>query len=109
MPLSDVAIRKAKPAAKPYKLADGAGLYLLLTPTGSKLWRWKYRVAGKEKLLALGVYPDVSLIAARDACADARRALAQGVDPGAVRKAAKRAEVEAVAAVSETFEAVARE
>jgi hypothetical protein len=57
MPLPDVAIRKAKPVAKPYKLADGAGLYLLLNPTGSKLWRWNYRVAGREKLLALGAYP----------------------------------------------------
>ena len=109
MSLSDVAIRKAKPAAKPYKLADGAGLYLLLNPTGSKLWRLKYRVAGKEKLLALGAYPDVSLIAAREACTNARRALTQGVDPGAVRKAAKQAGVEAVTAAADTFEAVARD
>jgi len=109
MSLSDVAIRKAKPAAKPYKLADGAGLYLLLNPTGSKLWRWKYRVAGKEKLLALGAYPDLSLTAARDACAAARRTLAQGMDPSALRKAAKQAEAEAVISAGDTFEAIARE
>jgi integrase len=109
MSLSDVAIRKAKPAAKPYKLADGAGLYLLLNPTGSKLWRWKYRVAGREKLLALGAYPDLSLTAARDACAAARRTLAQGADPGALRKAAKHAQAEAVITAGDTFEAIARE
>lgn len=54
MPLSDVAVRKAKPHAKPRKLADGGGLYLLVNPSGSKLWRWKYRIGGREKLLALG-------------------------------------------------------
>jgi integrase len=109
MPLSDVAIRKAKPAAKPVKLADGSGLYLLLNPTGSKLWRWKYRVAGKEKLLALGAYPDVSLVDARNACTDARRLLAKGIDPSAVRKEAKQARAEAAAVAADTFEAVARE
>jgi integrase len=109
MPLSDVAIRKAKPAAKPVKLADGAGLYLLLNPTGSKLWRWKYRIAGKEKLLALGAYPDVSLVDARNACTDARRLLAKGIDPSAVRKEAKQARAEAAAVAADTFEAVARE
>lgn len=109
MPLSDVAIRKAKPAAKPVKLADGAGLYLLLNPTGSKLWRWKYRVAGKEKLLALGAYPEVSLVDARNACTDARRLLAKGIDPSAARKEAKQARVEAAAIAADTFEAVARE
>lgn len=109
MPLSDVAIRKAKPAAKPVKLADGAGLYLLLNPTGSKLWRWKYRIAGKEKLLALGAYPEVSLVDARNACTDARRLLAKGIDPSAARKEAKQARAEAAVAAADTFEAVARE
>lgn len=109
MSLSDVAIRKAKPAAKPYKMAAGLGLFLLVNPTGSKLWRWKYRVAGKEKLLALGAYPDVSLIAAREATTDARKLLANGTDPGEVRKAVKAERIEAAALASDTFEAVARE
>jgi len=109
MRLSDVAIRKAKPTTRPVKLADGAGLYLLLNPTGSKLWRWKYRMAGKEKLLALGAYPDVSLAEARNACAEARRLLAQGIDPSAARKQAKQAKAEAAAIAADTFEAVARE
>ena len=109
MPLSDVAIRKAKPAAKPYKMADGRGLFLLLNPAGSKLWRWKYRIDGREKLLALGAYPDVSLTAARDACTDARKLLANGTDPGEVRKAIKAERIEAAALAADTFEAVARE
>ncbi len=109
MPLSDVAIRKAKPAAKPYKMADGRGLFLLVKPTGSKLWRWKYRVVGREKLLALGAYPEVSLTAARDATTDGRKLLANGTDPGEVRKAVKAERIEAAAVASDTFEAVARE
>jgi integrase len=109
MPLSDVAIRKAKPAAKPYKLADSGGMYLLVNPTGSKLWRWKYRAAGKEKLLALGAYPDISLTAARAACADARIKLKQGIDVGAERREAKQTQAVAAAVAADTFEAVARE
>lgn len=66
MPLTDTAIKKAKPGAKPSKLRDGKGLYLLVSPAGSKLWRWKYRVLGKEKVLALGTYPAVSLAQARE-------------------------------------------
>lgn len=84
MPLTDVAIRRAKPQ----KLADGGGLYLLITTAGAKSWRWKYRVAGKEKLLTLGLYPEVTLAMARDAREDARRLLRSGVDPGQQRKAA---------------------
>ena len=61
MPLTDTAIKKAKPSASPVKLSDGKGLYLLVTEKGAKLWRWKYRVDGKEKVMALGAYPDVSL------------------------------------------------
>lgn len=109
MRLSDAAIRKAKPGSKPQKLADGAGLYLLLNPTGSKLWRMKYRVQGREKLLALGAYPEVSLAAAREACASARKKLALGIDPGAERKEAKQAQAEAEALAADTFETVARE
>jgi hypothetical protein len=65
MPLSDLKIKKAKPREKPYKLADGGGLYLLVKPNGSKLWRQKYRYHGKERILAHGQYPDVSLSQAR--------------------------------------------
>jgi hypothetical protein len=67
MPLTDVIVRNAKPAAKPQKLFDGGGLFLLVHPNGSKYWRWKYRFLGKEKLLAAGVYPDVPLRQARAA------------------------------------------
>ncbi|MBC8442249.1 MAG: DUF4102 domain-containing protein [Deltaproteobacteria bacterium] len=63
--LADVTVRQAKPGEKPYKLSDGAGLYLLVNPNGSRYWRWKYRISGKEKVLALGVYPDVTISKAR--------------------------------------------
>ncbi len=91
MPLTDTAIRKIKPAKKPIKLFDGGGLYLEVAPAGGKWWRLKYRVAGKEKRLSLGVYPDVGLKFARDRRDDARRLLAEGVDPGEHRKATKAA------------------
>lgn len=64
--LTDTAIRNAKPRNKPYKLTDGNGLYLLINPNGSRWWRFKYRMDGKEKLLSVGVYPDVNLKKARD-------------------------------------------
>ena len=73
MPLSDTAIRKAKPTDKPYKLADEKGLFLLVTPAGGKWWRLKYRFGGKEKLLALGKYPEVGLKDARERRDDARK------------------------------------
>ena len=107
VPLSDLQIRKAKPKDRPYKLADGAGLYLLVNATGSRLWRWKYRIAGREKLLALGSYPDVTLADAREACAAARRQRAAGIDPGEERQRAKRAHQQAAAVVADTFGAVA--
>ena len=107
MPLTDIAIRKLKPAERPTKYADGAGLYLLVNPGGSKLWRWKYRVAGREKLLALGAYPTVSLAAARDSVIDAKRKLASGVDPGAERQAVKVAESRSRVADANTFRNVA--
>jgi integrase len=109
MKLTDVAVRKAAPRAKRYKLADGGGMYLEVTPGGAKYWRLKYRIAGREKRLALGVYPTVSLSTARQGCQDAHRLLAQGIDPGAARKAAKQQKVEAATAAKDTFEAVARE
>jgi hypothetical protein len=75
MPLTDTAIRKTKPGSKPIRLFDGGGLYLEVTPAGGKLWRWKYRFGGKEKRLALGTYPGVSLSEARQRHAEARKLL----------------------------------
>lgn len=106
MALTDIAIRKAKPADKPQRLFDGGGLYLEVSPAGGKLWRWKYRYGGKEKRMAFGTYPDVSLADARQRHADARKVLAAGIDPGAQRKAERVATVERTA---NTFGAVARE
>ena len=91
MALTDTAIRKAKPIDKPQKLSDGAGLYLLLNPNGSRWWRLKYRHGGKEKLLSLGTYPDTGLKDARERRDAARKLLAAGVDPGDARKAEKAA------------------
>ncbi|MFY0692380.1 MAG: integrase arm-type DNA-binding domain-containing protein [Paracoccaceae bacterium] len=92
MPLSDTQIRNAKPQSKAYKLSDFDGLFLLINPNGSKLWRMKYRVQGKEKLLSIGKYPDVSLADARRIKEEARSALAEGRDPGAEKQERKRAE-----------------
>ena len=75
MALTDVKIRTAKPAAKAYRLADAGGLYLLVTPSGGKLWRWNYRYDGKQKTMPLGKYPDVSLADAREALKTARSEL----------------------------------
>ncbi len=106
MSLSDAKVRNAKPQEKPYKIADGEGMFLLVTPSGSKYWRFKYLFAGKEKLLAFGVYPDVSLSDARERRAQARKALAAGNDPGEAKKEAKRL---AVLRSENTFEAIALE
>lgn len=106
MSLTDTAIRNAKIAEKPLRLFDGGGLYLELSPTGGKWWRLKYRYAGKEKRLSLGVYPEVSLRAARTRRDDARKLLAEGVDPSENRKARKSASVERAA---NSLEVVARE
>ncbi len=88
--LTDTEIRRSKAGEKPYRLSDGRGLFLFVTPAGGKSWRWKYRFEGTEKLMVLGSYPDVPLALARDRHAEARRLLATGVDPMAQRKAAKR-------------------
>ena len=88
MPLKELEVRYATKRAKDYKLADSEGLYLLVRPNGSKLWRFNYRFAGKEKLLAFGAYPKTSLADARLCRAAARVALGQGIDPGAKDKAA---------------------
>jgi len=106
MPLTDIAIRNAKPGSKPIKLFDERGLYLELSPTGGKWWRLKYRFDGKEKRLSLGVYPDVSLKDARDRRDAARKLLADGVDPSENRKAEKSARADQAA---NSFEVVARE
>lgn len=106
MALTNVSIQSAKPKDKPYKLFDGGGMYLEVAPSGSKWWRLKYRIEGKEKRISLGTYPEISLKDARERRDLARKQLANGVDPSASRKAAK------VARVSEstnTLEAVARE
>lgn len=106
MPLTDTAIRKAKPADKPRKLFDGGGLYLEVAPSGGKWWRLKYRHAGKEKRISLGTYPDVPLKDARDRRDAARRLLADGQDPSTIRRDERTAKN---AAAAETFEIVARE
>jgi integrase len=89
MPLTDTAVKAAKPGTAPMKLSDGKGMYLLVTEKGSKLWRWKYRVDGKEKVMPLGIYPDVALAQAREGMSEARKLLASGVDPMVKRKADK--------------------
>uniref|UniRef100_UPI00356AB824 Arm DNA-binding domain-containing protein n=1 Tax=Hydrogenophaga sp. TaxID=1904254 RepID=UPI00356AB824 len=105
MPLTDTAIKKLKPAEKPVKVTDERGLYLLVNPTGSKLWRWKYRFEGKEKVMPFGQYPDISLAQARNAREDARKLLATGADPMALRKTQK---VARQLAVANSFAEVAR-
>lgn len=106
MPLTDTAIRNAKPGAKPIKLFDSGGLFLLIAPAGGKWWRLKYRFGGKEKLLSLGTYPEVGLKEAREKRAEARKLLASAIDPGENRKALKAAQGERAA---NSFEVVARE
>ena len=104
MPLTDTAIRVAKPQARPRRLFDGGGLYLEVSPAGGKWWRWKYRFGGKERRLSLGVYPDVSLKCARERRDAVRQQLSAGIDPGQARKAQKLA-----GAGADIFEAIARE
>lgn len=111
--LTDAAIRAAKPKDKPYKLFDGGGLFLLVTPAkkeklpqgaGGKWWRFKYRIEGKEKLLSFGTYPEVSLADAREKREEARKLIARRIDPSAERKATKNLD-----SGEGSFEAVARE
>ena len=106
MPLNDTAIRNAKPGEKPVKMFDVDGLFIIITPTGGKWWRFRYKFDGKEKLLSLGVYPDVGLKDARAKRDDARKLLAKDVDPGEHRKATKAAKVERSA---NSFEVICRE
>ncbi|ENB7488838.1 tyrosine-type recombinase/integrase [Citrobacter koseri] len=106
MKLTARQISTAKPTEKPYKLSDGGGLYLLVNPNGSRYWRMKYRYAGKEKLLSIGVYPDVTLAEARDKRTEAKRMLAAGDDPSEVKQAAREAKS---LAVNNCFELLALE
>lgn len=90
MPLNDAACKNAQIKEKQYKLADSNGLFLLVKPNGRKYWRLKYRIHQKEKMLALGVYPEVTLKDARHKRDEARRQLAEGIDPAEIKKTAKR-------------------
>lgn len=106
MALTDIAIRNAKPGHRPFKLADGGGLHLLVTPAGGKLWRLKYRIAGGEKQLALGAYPAIGLSAARKRRDEARAMIAQGYDPAREKQRDKaRARLQA----ADTFKAISAE
>ncbi|CAN5919529.1 tyrosine-type recombinase/integrase [soil metagenome] len=105
MTLTNTEVQKAKAAEKPFKLSDGRGLYLLVQPTGSKLWRWKYRAAGKEKLMALGKYPDVGLAQARHKVDEARKLHAAGGDPMVVRRSDK---IAALVSAENSFHSVAK-
>lgn len=106
MALSSMAVAKAKPRDKPYKLSDGRGLYLLVTPQGGRYWRLNYRFDGKSRTMALGVFPDVSLADARTKCDGARSVLAAGSDPTAKRKDDA---VQAAFDATTSFKAVAEE
>lgn len=106
MALTDIAIRNAKPADKPVKLTDGAGMFLLVTPAGGKLWRLKYRIDGREKLLAIGAYPEIGLSEARKRREDARSLIALGKDPSREKQ---RAKLRSLDQAENTFTAIANE
>ncbi|MCK1744479.1 integrase arm-type DNA-binding domain-containing protein [Bradyrhizobium sp. 139] len=100
MALTLFALQNAKPKSKPYKLSDGEGLHLLIQPNGSKWWRFRYQFSGKEKMLSLGTFPEVSLAAAREKRRDARKLVADDIDPSLHRKEEK---IAATVAASNTF------
>lgn len=102
MPLTDVAVRSARPRHKAFKLFDERGLYLLIDCSGGRWWRFKYRIDGREKLLSLDTFPDTPLKRAREKRDEARRLVADGVDPSAVRQSGR-------ANLENTFEGIARE
>jgi len=106
VPLTDVGIRNAKPSGKATKLSDGGGLFLLVTPAGGKLWRMKYRIDGREKLLSIGTYPEISLSEARKRRDEARTQLAQGKDPSREKQ---RDKVRSREEAENTFRAIAEE
>ncbi len=103
MKLTDAQIKHAKSKAKQYKLSDGRGMYLLVKPTGSKLWRFDYRFKGSRKTISLGMYPEISLKSARERLGEARKLLSNDVDPGYYRK------IQKIVTDTNTFEVVARE
>jgi len=105
MALTDIAVKNAKPGPKTTRLRDERGLYLEISPKGGKWWRLRYTFGGKANMLSLGVYPDISLKEARDRRDEARKLIANGIDPSAARKAGK----VQTASEGETFEIVARE
>ena len=109
MKLTDTALRALKPTDKVQKLSDGGGLYLHVTPTGSKLWRMAYRFEGKQKLLSFGAYPTLSLRDARKLREEAKEQLVKGIDPGAEKREAKAAVIAKEREERDTFESVARE
>ena len=109
MSLTDTAIRSAKPQAKAVKLFDGGGLYLEISPAGGKWWRLKYRFAGKEKRISLGVYPAIGLKEARQKREEMKKLIAQGIDPSEQKKEERAAIIAAEREQAMTFEAVARE
>src|SRR3546814_16178134 len=104
--LTVIQIQNLKPRSKPYKMSDTDGLFSLVQPNGSLLWRFKYRIDGREKKLALGKYPQVSLKAAREKRDEARKKIAEGVDPGKQRREAK---IKAMTEARNTFRLVADE
>lgn len=104
--LTQFVLTNAKPREKDHKLSDGDGLYLLVKTSGSKLWRQKYRFAGKEKTLSHGSFPEVGAAEAREKCRDARKVLARGEDPGEHKKVAR---IDAATAAANTFSAIAKE
>jgi integrase len=106
MPLTDLKIKNAKSGAKPYKLSDGKGLYLWVTPNGSKLWRMDYRVMGTGKTLSIGKYPLISLSDAREVRFNAKKLLVEGIDPAAKKQDDKRT---AAYAADNTFKSVAED
>lgn len=106
MPVTAIQLRAAKPKERPYRITDGRGLYVEVVPTGAKYWRLKYRYGGKEKRLAMGVYPDVGIKAARASADQARRHLAGGTDPGLIMRQAKR---ERLISLENTFQSIARD
>lgn len=106
MALTVIQVKNAKPREKAYKKTDERGLYLLVNPNGSKLWKLKYRFAGVEKKLSLGAFPEISLAAARDAREEARKQLANDIDPGVLKNSIKRSRQ---IAAENSFEALARE
>jgi integrase len=103
MSLTELGIKAAKAQGKPYKLYDEKGLFLLVTPTGGRLWRFKYKHGGVEKLISLGIYPDVKLKDAREKRDEARRLIAANVDPSAKRRAEKSARADTFGAVADEW------